>query len=91
MKKLIRLGDRLNAFTFGYEDSLLNEIRASFIKDLGFLRNPTNQFLFKGGRRFFQPVGNYFLVSSGDSPLLWFSASTPETFGLFQNFFDRLE
>ena len=95
MMKLKKLARDLNAFTFQFQDHLLEEIRTSYYRELeSFLRDPRHQYLFKGGRTFKQPIGKspseYYLFSYNDYPLLWFSANTPQTFQIYQRFFEGL-
>jgi hypothetical protein len=93
--KLARIGAGLNAFKIRFEDSLLDEIRESYRRELReILSSPQNVHLFEGGRRLSQPIGastnEYFLVSYGSHPLLWLSCNTPETYQIYRRFFDGL-
>jgi hypothetical protein len=95
MGKLARIGPDLNAFTLRFDEGLLDGIRDSYHRELhSILTNPQNQRLFAGGREIRQPFGappnEYFLVSFLTYPLLWLSCNTPETYQVYQRFFDGL-
>ena len=84
----------LDAYTFRFQDGLLDEIRDSYRRELApILENPDNQYLFQGGRSHRARVGksgSYFALSFESYPLLWFSNNDAETYGIFRRFFDAL-
>lgn len=88
------LHPELDAYTLRFEDSLLDEIRDSYSRELAtLLENPQNQYLFQGGRSHRARIGksgSYFAQSFEDYPLLWFSNNNAQTYGLFRRFFDAL-
>lgn len=95
MDKLKQLQPGLNAYTFRFDEGLLDEIRASFASELrGFLADPATQHLFRGGATFRLPAGRrqpeYFIFSYDAYPLLWFSNNTALTYGIYRRFFDAL-
>lgn len=96
MRKLTRIGGNLNAFKFQFDDQLLDEIRNSYqLKLHDFISDPNNQIVFGGGRQYRQPVkqssNEYYLISYGTSPLLWFSCNSFETYNIYKRFFNALD
>lgn len=95
LNKLVRVTPQLNAFTFQFDPSLLDEIRTSYDQELlASLTHPRYQPLFEGGVVRYQSFGNqdrYHLASYGSHPLLWISSSQEESYQLFRHFFDKLE
>jgi hypothetical protein len=94
MKKLKQIGAALNAYTFSFDDSDLDEIRLSFklhIEKL--LQEPERRNALNGGKVYFEPLGDneseYFLSSYGANPLLWLSCNTDHTYRIYRNFFDK--
>lgn len=89
------LHPELDAYTFRFEDALLDEIRDSYRRELaGLLEDPRQHFLFEGGRSHrarLGPSASYFASSFDDYPLLWVSNNNEETYGIFRRFFDSLE
>lgn len=91
MEKLKKLGNNLNAYTFEFEDSLLDAIRESYHNDLkGYLLKSENQKIFEGGRVFRQKAGDYYLYSYDDYPLLWFSVNKQQKYDIYKAFFQSL-
>lgn len=94
MGPLKLLHEDLDAYTLRFEESLLNEIRDSYRRELaGLLENPQNQYLFQGGRSHRARVGRsapYFALSFESYPLLWLSNNNVETYEVFRRFFDAL-
>lgn len=94
MDSLKLLHPELDAYTFRFEDSLLDEIRDSYRRELApLLENPRNQHLFEGGRSHRVRIGksaSYFAQSFENYPLLWFSNNDARTYALFRRFFDAL-
>jgi hypothetical protein len=92
--KLKLLHPELDAYTLRFEDSLLDEIRDSYRRELSpLLENPKNQYLFQGGRTHRARVGksgSYFALSFENYPLLWFSNNDAQTYAIFRRFFDAL-
>lgn len=93
MHPLRRLDEGLNAFTLSFDPLLLDEIKASYLRELGpFWRDPAHQALLNGGRNIRQPAGSeYYIFSYGEYPLLWFSSHTPGTFALYRRLFEALQ
>jgi hypothetical protein len=96
MKKLTQLGAGLNAYKFNFDESLLDEIRDSYARELHpIFSNPENRRLFQGGNKLRQSLGaatkEYFVVSFLSYPLLWLSSNTMETYAIYRRFFDRLD
>ncbi len=89
-----RLHPELDAFTFRFEEGLLEEIRASYRNELAtLLDNPKNQVLFEGGRSHrvrIGKAGSYLALSFESYPLLWFSHNDAATYGIFRRFFEAL-
>lgn len=94
MDLLKQLHPELDAYTFRFEDGLLDEIRESYNRDLAsLLENPQNQYLFLGGQSHRATVGqsgSYFAQSFESYPLLWFSNNNADTYAMFRRFFDAL-
>ncbi len=94
MDSLKLLHPDLDAYTFRFEDALLDEIRESYQRELAsLLESPQNQYLFQGGQSHRARVGksaSYFAQSFENYPLLWFSNNDAETYALFRRFFDDL-
>jgi hypothetical protein len=95
MKRLKQLGPGLNAFTLSFADSLLDEMRDSYQRELHpALTDPRNRHLLEGGHSVRQPLGppgsEYFMVSFMTYPLLWFSSNTMETYRIYRRFYDNL-
>jgi len=92
--KLELLHPELDAYTFRFEDALLDEIRDSYHHELAtLLENPKNQYLFQGGQSHRAKVGksgSYFALSFEDYPLLWFSNNDAQTYAIFRRFFEAL-
>lgn len=89
-----KIAPDLNAYTLNFAEDLLNEIRASYYRDLsGFLLNPANGYLFEGGRTHRQAITGqaYYLYSYENYPLLWVSNNSERTYQLFQRLFEDLE
>lgn len=88
------LHPELDAYTFRFEEALLDEIRESYRRRLApLLESPQNQYLFEGGRTHRVRVGKsapYFALSFESYPLLWLSNNDAETYALFRRFFDSL-
>ncbi len=85
----------MNAYRLVFDDSLLDEIRDSYYRELDpILSNPANGRLFQGGRVVHQPLGadnsEYYAVSFLDYPLLWLSCNTNRSHGIYQRFLDAL-
>lgn len=96
MKKLMRIGAKLNGFKLQFDDSLLNEIRESYQQYLhSYLTHPQNQHLFEGGTKLKHAINDatneYFLISYQKNPLLWISANTSKTYQIYKKFFDALD
>jgi hypothetical protein len=91
VNSLNRLSDDLNAYTFTFEDQILDEIRESYNQNIKpFISNPKNKKYLAGGKTFFKSVGNYRLFSYGKYPLLWFSNNNRESYQIYKRFFDNL-
>lgn len=93
---LQRLAPRAEAYLLRFDDRLLDEVRASFARELAdFLADPAQASLFAGGRQIRRPVGRhspeYYIYSYNDYPLLWFSCNTAYTHGIYRRFFDALQ
>lgn len=88
------LHPELDAYTFRFEEALLDEIRESYRRELApLLENPRNQYLFEGGRCHRARIGksaSYFALSFESYPLLWLSNNDAETYAVFRRFFDSL-
>jgi hypothetical protein len=88
------LHPELDAYTFQFEDALLDEIRDSYHSELApLLENPQNQYLFEGGRTHRVRMGKsapYFALSFENYPLLWISNNDAQTYAIFRRFFDAL-
>ena len=95
MDTLKLLHPELDAYTLQFEDTLLDEIRDSYQRDLAsILENPQNQYLFQGGQSHRVRIGKsapYFAQSFEDYPLLWFSNNDAQTYAIFRRFFDALD
>jgi hypothetical protein len=91
---LKQLHPELDAYTVGFEDRLLDEIRDSYHRELSsLLENPQNQYLFQGGQSHRVRIGSsgsYFALSYESYPLLWFSNNDDKTYAIFRRFFDAL-
>ena len=91
---MIHLHRSLDAYTFQFENSLLDEIRDSYNRELAsILDNPHNQYLFQGGKSHRARIGksaSYFALSFESYPLLWLSNNNAETYALFRRLFDAL-
>jgi hypothetical protein len=88
------LQPELDAYTFRFEDALLDEIRDSYRRELAaLLESPRNQYLFQGGQSHRARIGksgSYFALSFESYPLLWFSNNDAETYAVFRRFFEAL-
>lgn len=88
------LHPELDAYTLQFEDSLLDEIRDSYERELApLLENPRNQYLFQGGQSHRVRIGKsapYFAQSFENYPLLWFSNNDADTYAMFRRFFEAL-
>lgn len=93
MQPLRQLDQGLNAYVLSFDETLLEDLRASYLRELGpFWRNPAHQTLLTGGQTIRQPAGSeYYIFSYGDYPLLWFSSHSALSFGLFERFYQALE
>lgn len=89
-----QLHPELDAYTMDFDGCLLDEVRASYRRELEpLLDDPRNQYLFEGGRSHKARVGrqgSYFALSFESYPLLWFSNNDAETYALFRRLFDAL-
>ncbi|MGF1529724.1 MAG: hypothetical protein ACFCBW_23515 [Candidatus Competibacterales bacterium] len=95
MNKLKRLAPNLNAFTFRFDRALLDEIKASYAKNVqAILDDSDSQYLFEGGQLVSRPLDraseDYYVQSYKKNPLLWVSANNPSTYAIYQNFLDNL-
>jgi hypothetical protein len=94
MEKLTRLSADANAFKFEFDSSLLDEIRESYQCQLAAsLASPENLHMLDGGKVIlheFGTSGEYFVISFGSYPLLWFSCNTKACYGIYKRFFDAL-
>ena len=88
------LHPQLDAYTVRFKESLLDEIRDSYHRELApVLKNPRNQYLFQGGRTHRARIGksgSYFALSFESYPLLWFSNNDADTYAIFRRFFNSL-
>ena len=92
MSSFNRLHPDLDAYTFRFQDDLLNEIRGSYLQKLApILENPQNQYLFEGGRSHRATLcasAPYFALSFESYPLLWISNNNQEIYQIFRRFFE---
>lgn len=95
MKKLLRIGNNLNAFSIQFDNKLLDEIRASYNKKLySYVNSAEFKAILEGGKNYDQAIdqasNEYHLTSFGSYPLLWLACNTAETYDLYKRFFDNL-
>lgn len=94
-KYLKPLHSDLNAYTFSFDESLLEEIRETFLAELSpTLAQKSLQYLFEGGKVFKQPIGShqsFYIYSYESDPLLWISNNCEWSYQMFLRFFDSLE
>jgi hypothetical protein len=95
MSRLTRLAPGLNAFTFRFDGRVLDEVRASYAKEIApFIGHPDNRSLLAGGVGYRRPLPSaperYLIVSYGTHPLLWVSNNNAETHRLFRRCFRSL-
>lgn len=87
-----QLHPELDAYTFRFDNALLDEIRDSYLQQLApILDNPKNQYLFEGGRSHRATIGAsapYLALSFESYPLLWLSNNNQEIYQVFRRFFE---
>jgi len=95
MLKLKQIGEDLNAYVFSFGNELLEEVRTAFSSTLaGNLNKPQNAALLAGGKAYQIEINTsqhkYFLMSYGQSPLLWISNNCVDSYQMFKRFFDAV-
>ena len=79
----------LDAYTFQFDETLLDEVRDSYNRELAILLDrPGNQYLFQGGKNHKVRMGKsapYFALSFESYPLLWTSNNNEHTYGMFRH------
>lgn len=95
LRRLSQVGPHLNAYTFRFSDTALDEVRAMYIASVaGALESPECAHMLRGG----QPVQGvlehgdrkFFVTSYGAAPLLWVSSNDKPTYDVFKRAFDAL-
>ncbi|HXV27410.1 MAG TPA: hypothetical protein VD913_00445, partial [bacterium] len=95
MTTLHRIKPDVNAYQFKFDEKILDEMREAYASALlPILKLPRLAPCFNGGKSFQFEIGTnpkkYYLVSYGNAPLLWISNHSPETYAMFERFFDSL-
>lgn len=92
MKKLKPLKENLNAYTFYFDPSLLDELKESYRNELyDYLNHHSNSSLFHGNKVICQILNaNYLMASYKEYPLLWLSSNSENSYQLFHRFFMQL-
>jgi len=93
MPRLKPLAPDLNAFTLGFDETLLDELKAMYRQEIEpFFSQPRHQHLLQGGRTRRRAVGTkHYLFSYDTYPLLWISNHHNTSFAIYQRFFERLQ
>ncbi len=95
MTALNRIGPKSNAFTFSFDEKLLDDIRDSYNNFiLPGLESPEHISLYDGGAQREGTLGRddhqYYYTTFGEEPLIWISNNNWRTYTQFKNFFDAL-
>lgn len=96
LQRLSQVGPHLNAYTFGFADTALDEVRRLYRDSVAAaMEAPENQHLFAGGRRIGGVLeherGSFFVLSYREAPLLWVSANDAATYAVFKRAFEALD
>lgn len=96
MKKFVQLATGVNAYTFAFDDALLNDLRELYDDGVRqYLDMPGNSHLLEGGRhieaKWKQGQYSLYACSYGNAPLLWVSNDNVATYNLFSEFFRSLD
>ena len=95
MTALNRIGPKSSAFTFSFDEKLLDDIRDSYNNFiLPDLESPEHISLYDGGAQREGTLGRedhqYYYTTFGEEPLIWISNNNWRTYTQFKNFFDAL-
>lgn len=95
MIDLARIDSFSNAFTFSFDDALLEDIKETYQNHiLPLLKLPEHAELFAGGEIRQGPLGQgdelYYICTYDKEPLIWLSNNNLHTYTMFKKFFDAL-
>lgn len=97
MQKIKKLGDGLNAYTFSFAESALEDMRTSFNENVKSYFSHTEKSVVLEGGKFIAAEKisgdrhNYHMCSYGEYPLFWVSCDNRDTYDLFLNYFNALD